>query len=130
MWDPSTNGVVTTRDVIWMKMMHYTHPANAVFNVNSTPLDVDAKDVEDVVETNDGSDDEEVGKNNGGMQTSPRVRWAEAIASTATNKPEAGEAANQIALVTRSGRTVKQPEWLIEMMDVLVSAAEIPAGNC
>ncbi len=125
MWDPSTNGVVTTRDVIWMKRMYYTHPANAVFNVNSTPLDVDAKDVEDVVETNDGSDDEEVGKNNGGMQTSPRVQWAEPIASTSTNKPEAGEAVTQIASVTRSGRMVKQPTRLIEMMDVLVSAAEM-----
>ena len=23
MWDPSTNGVVTTRDVIWMKRINY-----------------------------------------------------------------------------------------------------------
>jgi len=43
MWDPSTNGVVTTRDVIWMKRMYYTRPADAVFDVDSTPLDADAR---------------------------------------------------------------------------------------
>ena len=78
-----------------MKRMYYTHPADAVFYVDSTPLDADAKDVEDVIETNDGSDDEEVGKNNGSMQTSPKVWWEEPIASAATNEPEAGEAVNQ-----------------------------------
>ncbi len=34
MWDPSTNGVVTTCDIIWMKRMYYTHPAGAVINVD------------------------------------------------------------------------------------------------
>ena len=71
MWDPSTNDVVTTRDVIWMKRMYYTRPTDAVFDVDSTPLDADAKDVEDVIETNDGSNVEEVGENNEGIQALP-----------------------------------------------------------
>ena len=71
MWDPSTNGVVTTRDVIWMKRIYYTRRADAVFNVDSTPLDADAKDVEDIIESNDGSNVEEVGENNEGIQTLP-----------------------------------------------------------
>ncbi len=60
MWDPSTNGVVTTHDVIWMKRMYYTCLADAVFDVKS---DTDATDVEDIIETNVGSDVEEAGEN-------------------------------------------------------------------
>ena len=66
-----------------------------------------------------------MGENNEGIQALPRVQWANPISSTATDEPEAGEAVTQIASVTRSGRMVKQPERLIEMMDVSVSAAEI-----
>ena len=62
MWDPTTNGVVKTCDVIWMKQMYFTQPKDAVFDVESIPLDTDAKDVEDVIGTNDGSEIEE-GKN-------------------------------------------------------------------
>ena len=34
MWDPTTNGVVTTRDAIWMKRMYFTQPKDAVFILN------------------------------------------------------------------------------------------------
>ena len=60
MWDPSTNGVVTTCDVIWMKWMYFTYSKDALFDVESIPLDTDAKDVEDVIGANDGSEIEAV----------------------------------------------------------------------
>ena len=63
MWDPSTNGVVTTHDVIWMKRMYYTCLVDAVFDVKFPSLDTDATDVEDIIETNVGSDVEEAGEN-------------------------------------------------------------------
>ncbi len=62
-YDPTTNEVVTTHDVIWMKHMYYTWPKDAVFCIKSTPLDTDAKDVEDVIETNDDSEIEAVKEN-------------------------------------------------------------------
>ncbi len=51
MWDPFTNVVVTTCDVIWMKWMYFTYSKDALFDVESIPLDTDAKDVEDVIGT-------------------------------------------------------------------------------
>ena len=55
MWDPSTNGVATTQEVIWMNRMYYDQPKDAFFDIKSSPLDAEAKDVDEVIETNDGS---------------------------------------------------------------------------
>jgi hypothetical protein len=125
MWDRSTNGVVTTRDVIWMERMYYECPNDAFFNIRSSPLDTDAKYADDVTRSNDSSTTVEAEGSNDDLQETTGVRWAEPISTTTMIEPEAGEAGVQIASVTRSGRMVKQPNRLIEMMDVSVSAAEI-----
>ena len=124
MWDPSTNGVVTTRDVIWMKRMYYERPKDEFIDIGSSPLDTEAKDADDATRSNDSSTTVEAVGSNDDLQQSTRVRWAEPISTMSLIEPEAGEAVTN-ASVTRSGRTVKQPTRLIEMMDVSVSAAEI-----
>ncbi len=57
-----------------------------------------AKDVEDVIGTNDGSEIEEVKDNE--IQPSTRVQWADPIATTTVLKSEAGEAVTHIGSVT------------------------------
>ncbi len=84
-----------------MKQMYFSWPKDAVFDVESIPLDTDAKDVEDVIGINDGSEIEEV-KNND-IQPSTQVQWADPITTTTVIKSEAGEAVPQIASVTWSG---------------------------
>ena len=36
MWDQATTGVVTTRDVIWIKRMYYDQPKDVSFHIEST----------------------------------------------------------------------------------------------
>ena len=97
MWDPTTNKVVIA-DAIWLKWMYFTQPKDAIFDVKSTPPYTDAKDVEDVIGTNDGSDIEEVKDNK--IQPTNQVQWANPIATTTVIESEAGEAVPQIASVT------------------------------
>jgi hypothetical protein len=55
MWDPSTNGEVTTRDVIWIKRMYYVRPKDVFFDIKYSPLETEVKDAEEVIKLNDGT---------------------------------------------------------------------------
>lgn len=48
--------MVTTRDVFWMKELYFTQPNESLFDIESTLIDTEAKDVEDVIRINDGSE--------------------------------------------------------------------------
>ena len=75
MWNPKTNGVVTTRDVIWMKRMFFEKPS--VDEIEVGP-----------VETRQEADDESVG-----------VKESEEL-----NESEAGESISQDASASRETR--------------------------
>jgi len=52
MWDPVTNGIVTTCDGIWMKRMYFECPNDKYFEIESRLIDTEVKDV-GVDNTND-----------------------------------------------------------------------------
>ncbi len=60
-----------------MKQMYFTRPKDAVFDVESIPLDTDAKDDEDVIATNDGPEIEAVKENE--IKPSTQVQWADPL---------------------------------------------------
>jgi hypothetical protein len=82
MWDPSTNGVATTGDVVRMKRMYYDHPKDAFFDIESSPLDTEAKDVDDVIGINDGTAIVGAAETNDETQQSTQVQWADPIETT------------------------------------------------
>ena len=88
-WDPLTNGVATTRDVIWMKRMVYDWPNDAFFDIECSPPDAEAKDVDEVIGTNDGTAIVDAVRTNDESQQSTQVQWADPIAPTSVIKPEA-----------------------------------------
>ena len=102
MWNPATNCVVTTRDIIWMKQMLYRKAQENVMNINEEPAEevtgesVPSKAIEDVssdVENND-----------------------------TTVEPEAGETVSNDAAVstTRFGRVTRIPDRSIDTMTTAV----------
>ena len=109
MWNPDTNGVVTSRDVVWLKRLFYERKAaderiELVHHVNDEPeADDEEPKADDAADNNDKSDEEEEDFTSGGDD-------AEALESVA------GEDSTRDATVTRSGRTVQPRTRLIESM--------------
>ena len=96
MWDPATNGIVTTCNVIWMKCMFYEHPIEYYIDVDP----VEAKDA-DVIGTNDNSYDASTQDDD--QSQTLQVHWADIVKSSTSLEPTAGEAVIPTAMVTRYG---------------------------
>lgn len=138
MWNPKTNRVVVTRDVIWLKRYFFLQP-DTPFQVEEQPLgytggafedDPDGDDVdgevtpkgEAVDEDETDFDEEEESEE---VANSKHVSWADAQDEQPERaEPVAGEnvvpTISASILRTRSGRTVSAPERLIEVMEPLV----------
>jgi hypothetical protein len=98
MWNPLTNRVVVTRDVIWLKRMF--------FERNIAPLlDEEASDDEDAMD-DDASEDEE--------EAVPTADAEDATDDVSESVAE--ETVNRVTTVTRSGRTIQPPARLIQEM--------------
>lgn len=139
MWNPSTNRIVETRDIIWMGYMLYSKPADApLFDL--PPTDTESKPHDDAVTDNDVSDDDAEEQN----APSRRVTFADdaiELGSTDDDEivPEARGTPTNFAAsstiertelpaapgMTRSGRTVQRPDRLIESIEPLVDLNQL-----
>ena len=132
MWNPETNSVCNTRDVIWLKRMFYQQPQGH-FVIEEEPIEPDHNPIDDAdagveeqaddtaVEPPEGEVEDETGEDD----VERHVTWANAVDATSESAElEAGGESTPTVhasiLRTRSGRSVKTPSRLIETMESLV----------
>ena len=135
-WNPDTNRVVVTRDVIFLKRMFFVQPDAKAFQVVETidtPAELTPGKVEGQVdgeslgdEADDAAEDEEATDSDDSgdddHDNSGSVTWADQVeAQDDPVESEAGGNATTVAPVTtRSGRIVKPVQRLIELADAMV----------
>jgi hypothetical protein len=129
MWNPDTNSVVTSRDIVWLLRMYYKQPENIPFQVDenfgfeggvqeSLPIKSEEEDTdsEDGVEAEDEANEVEEAQDAEDAENERHMRWADALEEHADHaEPVAGETDVPVvnALVqTRSGRVSKAAELL------------------
>jgi hypothetical protein len=107
MWDPVTKRVHETRDVIWLKRLFYTKPATEA-DIATGPMEID---IDNEVEKAPSSTAGEGNEN------------AEAAEAEEIGVPDSD---NQATVVTtKTGRTVKAPQRLIEEIGAVAGNYEI-----
>ena len=112
MWNPVTNGVHTTRDVIWLRRMYYNKEMgqNIIINPNILP------DIEDddgvTVPPWEGEDDDDATV----IVTNP----APEVQLDEVDRP---------AVMTRSGRVTNQPKRLIQEIGAMSAQGFLQAAN-
>ena len=98
MWDPATNRVVVTRDIIWMKQMLYRKAKEHVMDNDMEPTGETTGESEpsEAIDEESSSEEED---------------------DDTIVEPEAGETVSDAAVsTTRSGRITRVPDRLIETM--------------
>jgi hypothetical protein len=145
MWNPDTNGIVTSRDVVWLNRYFFKQP-DTPFQVDenfgfqdgaqqSLPVKSEEEDTDsdDGVEAEDEADEVEEAQGAEDTENERHVRWADALEEHADRaEPVAGE--NDVPVVrapilTRSGRISRAPERLIEVMEPSVDGGQISAAE-
>ena len=113
MWNPQMNRVVMTRNVIWMKRMFF-EPDSSVDKFVLDPIVMldDAKDNIDILsDTNDSGESEK--------QLVRHVTFVDEVNKDHPSVSAAQEGLDLDATVTQSGRIVRPPERLIDIMKIL-----------
>jgi hypothetical protein len=121
MWNESTNRVVETRDVIWLKRMYFK-PAQAVVDfIDMVPEDEEKVYQGEEATNDDASDSEEE------EDTKLPAEEAQSEKRVSFREPVAGEATEPDATVlrTRVGRVSRAPERYIETMAVSSNSNEV-----
>lgn len=119
MWNPETNGIRETRDVIWLRRMFY-EKVKPTFEVIA-PVEIDPND--DVEQEHQGTF--EVGEGENQDEDTDDVTGTEEEEDEALEEVQGGED----TITTRSGRVTSKPTRLIEEMgacsyEIGLSAAE------
>ena len=120
MWNPQTNQVVTTRDVIWMNRMFF-EPDSSVdeFVLDPIVMSDDVKDDIDVL-----SDTNDIGESE--KQLVRRVTFVDEVNKDHPSVSAAWEGLDLDATVTQSRRIVRPLERLIDVMNILTDMSTMP----
>ena len=102
MWNPNTNRIIVSRDIIWMRRMFYNPAAvNVSLDVEVGGDDVDNDSATSGVENADDDNDKDVDEDND-ADTEEDVNM------------DAPTRASAAVITTRSGRVVSQPQRLVQ----------------
>jgi hypothetical protein len=117
MWNPTTKRIHTTRDVIWLKRMFFL-PPTVVLDVAVAPLEIEAGENPHITQLGE-SEPRESNESSGERETNEDA--------LTHDDDEDVEMQLQEAHTTRSGRTINQPNRLIEEMGA--AATETDPAN-
>ena len=137
MWDPNTNRIHTTRDIIWLKRMFYPkiirpEVSTGVDNEAGEGLEVRIESSGEGVESNDKDDSEEANNENEDAnentvyESGIEPEAQEAESTEVDDDEEAVEPLDEAApVVTRSGRIVRPPSRYKEDLGAIAMSYEI-----
>ena len=123
MWNPSTNRVMVTRDVIWLKRMFYEPENTIVMELDPVGMAEDATDEHSI--TNDTSNNDNYA-NDDDSTLNRRVCFVDDLDSDESLASAEREGIIPSATVILSGCMSKPPERLIKAMNLLLEILSIP----